>query len=196
MQYLESLPRYIVCVRVTRRPIFAFVSAKIHPNDSLMVFPFADDYAFGVFQSTHHWTWFIDRCSSMKADPRYTSDSVFDTFVWPQSPTAAQIESVARAAVRLRTVRRDVMGRNKIGLRELYRIAELPGSNPLRDAQIELDQAVTKAYGMPARADMLTFLRDLNATMGKQEANGKAVTGPGCPDQGLAKRLITADVSC
>ena len=51
MSRLESLSRYIVCARVTKRPIFEFVSASIHPNDALMAFPFEDDYSFGIIQS-------------------------------------------------------------------------------------------------------------------------------------------------
>lgn len=41
---------------------------------------YADDYSFGVLQSTFHWIWFINRCSTLKGDPRYTSNTVFDTF--------------------------------------------------------------------------------------------------------------------
>lgn len=39
--------RYIACGRVTKCPIFAFVSAQIRPNDSLAAFPLDDDYSFG-----------------------------------------------------------------------------------------------------------------------------------------------------
>jgi len=39
MDVIKTLPRYIVCVRHTKRPIFQFISPKIHPNDALQVFP-------------------------------------------------------------------------------------------------------------------------------------------------------------
>ena len=35
-------------------------------NDALRVFPFADDYTFGVLQSAFHWVWFVNRCSTPK----------------------------------------------------------------------------------------------------------------------------------
>lgn len=70
LRAIGALPRYIVCGRVTRRPIFAFVDPRIHPNDSLSVFPLADDYSFGILQSNIHWQWFNERCSTMKADWR------------------------------------------------------------------------------------------------------------------------------
>lgn len=39
IQKISSTPRYIVCSRVTKRPIFEFISATIRPSDALMVFP-------------------------------------------------------------------------------------------------------------------------------------------------------------
>ena len=98
IRLIQSLPRYIVCGRVTKRPIFEFIHPKIHPNDALMVFPLADDYSFGILQSEIHWVWFIHRCSTMKRDPRYTSNTVFDTFAWPQNSSKNSINRVAQAS--------------------------------------------------------------------------------------------------
>jgi len=36
-----------------------------------------------------HRRWFEERCSTMRVDLRYTSSTVFDTFPWPQAPTAS-----------------------------------------------------------------------------------------------------------
>ena len=60
---INSVPRYIACSRVTRWPIFEFISSKIHPDNTLVVFPFADDYSFGVLQSSLHAEWFAARGS-------------------------------------------------------------------------------------------------------------------------------------
>ncbi len=81
---IAVLPRYIICPRVTKRPTFALVSREIRPDMQLMVFAFADDYSFGILQSSAHWQWFIAKCSKFKSDFRYTGDTVFDTFPWPQ----------------------------------------------------------------------------------------------------------------
>jgi hypothetical protein len=81
---IQGLPRYIVCARVTKRPVFEFLASTIHPDSQLTVFAFSDDYSFGVLQSGIHWAWFAARCSTLKGDFRYTSDTVFDTFRWPQ----------------------------------------------------------------------------------------------------------------
>jgi SAM-dependent methyltransferase len=178
---LSTLPRYIVCVRVTKRPIFEFVSTQIRPSDALTVFPTADDYSFGILQSGIHWDWFNARCSSLKRDPRYTSDTVFDTFPWPQSPTLAQVKAVAEAAVSLRTLRRGIMAANGWSLRDLYRTLETPGANRLRDAQAVLDAAVRAAYGMKDTEDVLAFLLKLNLDLASKESAGECITPPGLP---------------
>ena len=106
---LKVLSRYIVCSRVTKRPIFDFVDVNIRPNDALQVFGFEDDYSFGVLQSDTHWGWFTARCSTLTERFRYTSETVFNTFPWPQSPTRPAVRRVADAAVALRKLRRDMM---------------------------------------------------------------------------------------
>ena len=191
---LAPLPRYIACSRVTKRPIFDLLSAGIHPDSQLTIFAFADDYSFGILQSGFHWAWFTAKCSTLTERFRYTSDTVFDTFPWPQAPTPAQARSVADAAVSLRALRREVMAKNEWSLRDLYRTLDLPGKNPLRDAQGKLDTAVRAAYGMKAKADPLAFLLALNKEVAAREAAGEDVTAPGLPvcveDAGA---FITAD---
>ncbi len=121
MRIIDEIPRYVVCGRVTKRPVFEFVDSAIHPSDALQVFPVADDYSFGIIQSGIHWLWFVERCSTLKGDFRYTSNTVFDSFPWPQSPSLKQIRDVADTAVALRALRRRVMEENNWSFRELYR---------------------------------------------------------------------------
>jgi hypothetical protein len=178
---IQRLPRYIVCARVTKRPIFEFLSSRIRPDSSLTVFAFADDYSFGILQSGIHWAWFMARCSTLKGDFRYTSDTVFDTFPWPQSPTLAQVKAVAEAAVSLRALRREIMAANGWSLRDLYRTLETPGTNRLRDAQAALDSAIRAAYGMKESEDRLAFLLSLNVELAGKEAACETVAPPGFP---------------
>jgi type II restriction/modification system DNA methylase subunit YeeA len=181
IEKISGLSRYIVCVRLTKRPIFEFIDSSIRPNDALQVFSLSDDYSFGILQSGIHWQWFNERCSTLKRDFRYTSDTVFDSFPFPQSPTLAQAKKVAAAAVKLRYLRRKVMTENQWSLRELYRTLDLPGDNPLRKAHAELDAAVREAYGMKAKEDPLQFLLELNFAVAEREAKGLPVIAPGLP---------------
>jgi hypothetical protein len=85
---INSVPRYIACSRTTKRSIFEFVSQTIHADSKLVIFPMADDYSFGILQSGIHWEWVVAKGSTLKGDQNYTSDTVFDTFPWPQFEVA------------------------------------------------------------------------------------------------------------
>jgi len=179
---LKNLERYIVCSRVTRRPIFEFVSGLIWPGDALTAFPLDDDYSFGILSSTTHWTWFQERCSTLKGDWRYTSDTVFDSFAWPQEPTAKQVQAIADRGVDLRKLRSKlVKTMHPRNLRTLYGTLKIEGNNQLRDAIENLDAAVRTAYGMNSKEDAIAFLLALNEELADAEAEGRSFTGPGIP---------------
>ena len=76
-----------------------------------------------------------DQVRKLKSDFRYTHESVFETFPWPQTPTVAQIDAVAEAGRQVRRVRADALSKIEGGLRAVYRLLELPGKNPLKEAQ-------------------------------------------------------------
>ncbi len=138
---------------------------------------------------------------------RYTSDTVFDTFPWPQfseprssrrkeaqtssrgkdqslvtsAATMEKIRAVAEAARALRAMRREIMSVNGWSLRQLYRTLETPGENRLRDAHASLDIAVRAAYGMTPEEDILVFLLRQNLELAESEAKGESITPPGLP---------------
>jgi hypothetical protein len=194
MAKLSTVARYIGCGQVTKRPIFEFIESGIHPNAALIAFPLQDDYSFGVLQSAFHWEWFKARCSTLEERFRYTSDTVFDSFPWPQEVTSSRAKTVAVAAVALRAKRRKIMARNRWSLRELYRAAELEGDNPIKDVQSALDDAVAAAYGTTAGTDALTFLLEVNRSCAAREAAGEAIVGPGLPPHiGDSKAFVSDD---
>jgi len=57
------------------------------------------------------------------------------------------------------------------GLRTLYRTLELPGANPLKNANAALDAAALAAYGFSAKNDLLAQLLE----------QAEHVTPPGIP---------------
>jgi hypothetical protein len=194
LSVIKPLPRYLACAYVTKRPIFMFVSSAIRPSNLIQVFGFADDYSFGVLQSHAHWLWFITKCGKLKSDFRYSAESVFDTFPWPQTATVAQIDAVAAAASELRRVRAKALPKLKGGLRALYRTLELPGANPLKDAHAALDAAVLAAYGFSAKKDLLAQLLALNLDVAARLERGEPVTAPGVPrNYPEPAKLVTQD---
>lgn len=194
ISWIEKFPRYMCCSIVTKRPIFVFMHKSVRPSNLLEVFTFPDDYSFGLLQSHAHWIWFITKCSKLKSDFRYTPPSVFDTFPWPQSPTKKQIDAVAVAAVAIRVARVEALKTITGGLRAVYKLLELAGKNPLRDAHKNLGDAVLAAYGFSAKKDLLAQLLELNQSVAAKEKAGETVTAPGVPPSyGDPKKLITDD---
>ncbi|MBY5765213.1 class I SAM-dependent DNA methyltransferase [Rhizobium leguminosarum] len=178
---LSRINRYIVCGRVTKRPIFEFLDGSIRPNDALQVFALDDDYSFGILQSAIHWQWFVNRCSTLTERFRYTSNTVWDSFPWPQSPTSTDVEAVSTASLELRQTRTNLMAKHSKSLRELYRSLELPGEHPLKIAHSKLDVAVRTAYGMTSKTETLQYLLNLNKTVADAESKGQKIQGPGLP---------------
>lgn len=191
---IAPLSRYAVCVRHTKRPLFTFIDRRYRPDSALTVFAFEDDYSFGILQSNVHWSWFLARCSTIKRDFRYTNDTVFTSFPWPQAPKASQVLAVATAARDLRSLRAELAEDHGMSYRELYRMLELPGTSPLKDAHDKLDKAVREAYGMKKSDDDLSFLLGLNKLLADKEAVGETVLGPGIPPNLVDKsKLVTED---
>ncbi len=178
---VAGLRRYIACPEVTKRPIFCFVDPAIRPDHTLEVFAFEDDYSFGILQSDVHWQWFVAKCSKLKSDYRYTPQSVFNTFPWPQSPKRRQVRAVAAAGCQLRQVRGEALKRSQGGLRAVYRTLELGGDNPLKRAHAALDAAVLDAYGFQDGADLLARLLELNLAVAERIERGQTVMPPGIP---------------
>jgi hypothetical protein len=185
---IAGLPRYVVCVRHTLRPIVALLAGAIRPDSALTVFAFADDYSFGVLQSNIHWRWFAARCSSIGRRFRYTSETVFDAFPWPQRATQADVRAVAAAARAVRAVRAAHAGAG--GLRALYRgLDGAPGRHPLRDAHAALDAAVMAAYGFADGEDVVAALLEL----GREVGDAADAVGPGLPPGVDPAGLVSAD---
>ncbi len=180
---LSSMKKYIACSRVSLRPIFEFISTEISPNDQLMVFTFEDDYSFGILQSCYHWEWWKAKCSTLKGDYRYTADTVWYTFPFPQNPSEKQVKAVADAALTLRKARTATMQKNQWSLRNMYGILDLySDSNPIKKLHQALDKAVREAYGFAPNSDILTELLLLNQSVHQREVQGLSVQAPGLPD--------------
>jgi len=197
---ISSMDRYIVISQVTHRPIFDFISSKIHPNASLVVFTFDDDYSFGILQSSLHWDWIKERCSTLKGDMRYTTTTIFNTFPFPQwgvlhgekldengknkTKIALNVAIKARKFIELRN---KIRVENEWSLRDVFRSMELPGRNPLKVLKNELDIAVRAAYNYGLPKKMKTFgnlqlLFEINKLCFEQEKKGGFIVRSGIPN--------------
>ncbi|MEM8940169.1 MAG: DNA methyltransferase [Bacteroidota bacterium] len=182
LKAINGTKRFISTPQVSHRPIFEFISSEIRPNAAIMIFAFEDYYSFGIIQSKHHWEWWKAKCSTLKGDFRYTTNTVWDTFPWPQNPTQQQIRKVAEIAKELHHERTKALKEYNLTLRELYRTLEQPGKNPIKDLHTKLDKAVMEAYGFDPSVDILTQLLELNLKVAEREKNDEPVQAPGLPN--------------
>lgn len=120
------------------------------PSEALVVFA-TDDYADqAVLSSSPHNMWAIVRGSGMRNDPRYTPSTVFEAF--PRPTSTDRLEKAGRT---LDEERREIMLRRRLGLTKLYNLVHDPeladAADPdvarLREIHVEVDEAVTQAYG-------------------------------------------------
>ncbi len=189
---IAKIKRFIVCSRVTKRPVFCFIHSAIVPDNALQAFAFDDDYSFGVLQSNAHWQWFVAKCSKLKSDFRY-GEGVWNTFPWPQRPTAKRVRAVAEAGREVRRVRAKALSKIEGGLRAVYRNLEILGGNPLKDAHATLDAAVLDSYSFSQDGDLLTQLLDLNLDVARRIERGDPVTAPGVPEEYPNRRDLVSE---
>src|SRR4029078_12567518 len=80
------------------------------------------------------------------------------------------------------------------GLRALYRVLELPGKHPLKEAHEILNAAVLDTYGFRRDRPVLDQLLELNDEIARRESAKEPVTSPGIPrDYGDSSRLRSED---
>ena len=147
IRVIGKLTRYITCGRVTKRPIFEFISPGIHPNDACMVFPFEDDYSFGT---TVRNALGLVRGEVFHAQVGLSLHLRHRLRHLPMAADAnlGSGRAHSRSCTESSYCQEEVDGWVSLSLRELYQLTELPGDNPIKAAQNELDSAVRLAYGI------------------------------------------------
>ncbi len=145
----EGKARFVVAVRHGKRFFATWIPVTTCPSDATVVFPFDDDFSMGVLCARAHIAWAWSRSSTLKADLRYTPTTVFETFPWPDSPTAHAAEAVAECSRRIVARREEICVSEQIGLTELYNRVEDGAYSDLPALHQKLDLAVADAYGWP-----------------------------------------------
>ncbi len=201
LEELKKLKRFISIPEYSKRQIFEFISTEINPNAKLMVFTLDDYYSFGIIQSRFHWDWLVNKGATLAHDTySYTTNTVWDTFPWPQMPTQKQVEKVAEAAMKLHHQRTKTLKEHNMTLRDLYRLLEQPGKNPIKDLHAVLDKAVMEAYGFDEKKDVLSQLLELNLSVvakedqpAEQAGKKESVQSPGWPEHIKGKEKFITD---
>ena len=101
---LAPLPRFLVCVALSKHSLFVWLEAPLLPDHQLFAFARADDYFFGVVHSRFHAVWALRQGTRLETRPRYTPTTCFETFPFPR-PTPAQEAPIAIASRNLSELR-------------------------------------------------------------------------------------------
>lgn len=107
----------------------------------------ADDYLFGILNSSMHMAWTRTVGGRLKGDYRYSNTIIYNNFIFPQV-TEVQKNDIGEKAKKILEVR---TGYENSTLADLYDPLATPPD--LLKAHRELDNSVDKAYGKTFKSD-------------------------------------------
>jgi SAM-dependent methyltransferase len=175
---LESLPSYLIVPCHSTWFVFLPAQKNWLPNNSAAVVAASDFYVLGMLTSKVHRVWVKAQRSTIKSDTRYTPTTCFETFPFPQSPTAKLVEQIRTAARSLHDYRTTWMERQQWGITRMYNEWFHEPSSELFKLHAKLDRLVMQAYGFSAEDDILDRLLRLNLELAERERQGEPVVGP------------------
>ena len=180
---IQKIATYFAVPRVSKWSIFLSISSINLPDTSINVVASDDFYVLGVLSSETHRKWFIIQGSTLKGDTRYTPSSCFETFPFPQTPSAKIVQQIRAKALELHQYRSDQMQQKQWGITKLYNAYFHEPASHLYKLHKQLDALVLQAYGFAPTDDLLEKLLELNLDLAAKEQRGEPVVGPWDPTQ-------------
>lgn len=164
---------------------FVFLPCSLDwlPSNSTKVVTSDDFYILGILTSNVHRTWVKAQSSTLKGDTRYTHNTCFETFPFPQTPAPKLITAIRAIAQELHDYRSTQMERKQWGITKLYNEYFHEPTSQLFKLHAQLDKLVLQAYGFTAKDDLLEKLLNLNLELAEKEKNGVAIVGPWAPGE-------------
>jgi hypothetical protein len=179
---IAPLTQYFAVPRVTKWSIFLPFQSSWLAGDLNIICASDDFYILGILTSNVHRTWVKAQSSTLKGDTRYTHNTCFETFPFPQTPTQKQIDAIRAIAVELHEYRSTQMAKKAWGITKLYNEYFHEPASQLAKLHAKLDDLTLKAYGFKPTDDLLAVLLALNLELAEKEKHGEAVIGPWAPD--------------
>jgi hypothetical protein len=144
---ISDLDRVIVLARVSKAVMPVLVPVGSVFTIDLAVFASDDTALLALLSSTLHYSWTIDRASTLETRIRYTLSDVFETFPLPD--LTPEMRSLGD---RLDRFRRELMLARRAGLTKMYNLVHDSRCTDsdiveLREIHRQIDQAVAHSYG-------------------------------------------------
>lgn len=181
-QAIRSLSFYFAIPRHSKWYIFIPCSTDWLPADSTNIVASHDFYILGILTSNVHRIWVKVQSSTLEDRIRYTHNTCFETFPFPQMPSQKQIEQIRATTQELHQYRNDQMEKNQWGITDLYNKFFTEPASQLYNFHAKLDALVMQAYGFNAKDDILEKLLALNLELAQKEQQGETVIGPWAPE--------------
>ena len=180
---LEGLSQYFIIPAHSKWYIFLPAPLRWLPSNSTKVVTVDDFYILGLLTSNVHRQWTQAQSSTLKGDTRYTHNTCFETFPFPQDPLPLAVKQIRSTMTQLHAYRSEQMENKQWGITKLYNAFFDEPSSQLYKLHKHLDQLVMNAYGFNEHDDILENLLALNLELAEKEKNGESVVGPWDPTE-------------
>ncbi|MBE9178160.1 class I SAM-dependent DNA methyltransferase [Oculatella sp. LEGE 06141] len=140
-----------------------------------------DFYILGILTSNVHRLWVKAQSSTLEDRTRYTHNTCFETFPFPQNPDSNIVEQIRSSALELHQYRSEQMEKKQWGITKLYNEYFAEPTSQLYKLHAKLDRLVMQAYGFSDSDDILEKLLALNLELAEKEKRGESVIGPWAP---------------
>ena len=178
---IESLACYFSIPRHSKWFIFLPAKKEWLPADSTTVVASDDFYILGILTSNIHRLWIKAQSSTLEDRTRYTPNTCFETFPFPQKASQELVEKIRQTAGELHEYRSQQMEKKQWGITKLYNQFFNEPSSQLFQLHQKLDKLVMEAYHFQADDDILEKLLTLNLELAEKEKRGETVIGPWSP---------------
>jgi SAM-dependent methyltransferase len=173
LQYCFAVPR------VSKWAIFIPFQSNWLAGDLNVLVASDDFYILGILTSNLHRHWVKAQSSTLGKTTRYTHNTCFETFPFPQKCPAKTKIAIRAAMQELHGFRTEYMERKQCGITQMYNQFFHEPASQLAKLHAQLDKSVAQAYGIKPSDDPLKFLLDLNTEVAQREAQDLPVIGPG-----------------
>lgn len=119
------------------------LNENIISSNKIFLIDSSDYYLLGVLSSLMHMAWIRVVAGRMKSDYSYSGSIVYNTFPWPESPTAKQKETVEKAMQAVLNTRAQFPNSS---------LADLYDPNTMPPALVKAHQALDKAVDLCYRS--------------------------------------------
>ncbi|MEG4854193.1 N-6 DNA methylase [Microcoleus sp. B5-D4] len=175
---LATLPFCFAVPETSKWSIFLISDCNYLHGNSCHPVASDDFYVLGILTSNLHRQWVKAQSSTLKADTRYTHNTCFETFPFPQNCPEKTKTEIRAAMQVLHDYRTEYMERKQCGITQLYNQFFDEPASELAKLHAQLDELVCKAYDIKANQDSLKFLLELNFEVAQRETEGLPVVAP------------------